>query len=241
MFDDDDAGEGFTIEVDFGRPIPLFPLDGVVLLPMALLKLYIFEPRYRNMVRDVIESDGVFAMAVFEGDRWKQEYHGAPPIRRSVCVAKIVKHQSLPGGDWHVIVQGVCRARVVQELSADADRLYRAAVLAPLESGRHDEDELCVVRDGLLSTLGTAPLTDLVSVRSVLRELESREIPTDALMEVVTLGVLSDKKVQYRLLAEGNIFRRSEIVEQELGRLRRVMARASLQWDPDAPSGVTWN
>jgi ATP-dependent Lon protease len=41
--------------------IPLFPLD-VVLLPGANLPLHIFEPRYRRMVRDCLESKSEFGM-----------------------------------------------------------------------------------------------------------------------------------------------------------------------------------
>ena len=34
--------------------LPVFPLSGVLLLPGMLLPLHIFEPRYRNMVRDAL-------------------------------------------------------------------------------------------------------------------------------------------------------------------------------------------
>ena len=66
-------------------------------------------------------------------------------------------------------------------------------------------------------------------------------MPTPALLEVVTLSVLNDKPVQYRLLSEGDIFRRGEIVEEELGRLRHLLERAKDQFDPEAPGGVSWN
>ena len=37
--------------------IPIFPLPNVVLFPSALLPLHIFEPRYRAMVADALESE----------------------------------------------------------------------------------------------------------------------------------------------------------------------------------------
>ena len=42
--------------VDFNRPIPLFPLSCVSLLPHAVQGLHIFEPRYRQMVEDVLRK-----------------------------------------------------------------------------------------------------------------------------------------------------------------------------------------
>src|SRR5499427_2855005 len=41
--------------------IPLFPLN-VVLLPGASLPLHIFEPRYRQMVKDCLEKKSEFGM-----------------------------------------------------------------------------------------------------------------------------------------------------------------------------------
>lgn len=235
------SDEGVSVQVNFSKPSPLFPLDGVVLLPHALLKLSIFEPRYRQMVADVLDSHGFIAMAIFEGTRWKQEYHGSPPIRRHVCLGRIVQHQKLPGGDYHILLQGICRARIRQELPPDGERLYRMAMLEPIEVERKNEDDLFLVRDGLMSALHAEPLPELSAVRSVLRELEQREVPTPALMEVVTLSVLNDKPVQYRLLSEGSIFRRGEIIERELGRMKTLMESARRQVDDSAPPGVTWN
>lgn len=229
------------IQVDFGKPFPLFPLDNVVLLPHALLKLFIFEPRYRQMVEEALDGPGFIAMAVFEGDRWRKEYHGNPPIRRCVCVGKIVQHHRLPDGNHHVLLQGVCRAAIRKELPIDDDRLFRRAMLEPLEIDQKDEEDLFILRDGLMTSLRAEPLTELASVRSVLREMEQRDLPTATLMEVVTLSVLNDRPVQYRLLAEGDIYRRCEIMERELGRLRGVLEAARQQHDPDAPPGVAWN
>ena len=36
--------------------VPLFPLAGAILFPRSQLPLHIFEPRYREMVRDAIEG-----------------------------------------------------------------------------------------------------------------------------------------------------------------------------------------
>lgn len=233
--------ERTSIQVNFARPYPLFPLDGVVLLPHALLKVFIFEPRYRQMVEHALDGPGFIAMAVFEGDSWRKHYHGNPPIRRHVCLGKIAQHQKLPDGNYNLLLQGVCRARILREIPPDESRLYRTAQLEPIETEQREEDDLFILRDGLMTSLRADPLPELASVQSVLREVEAREVPTQALIEVVTLSVLNDKPVQYRLLAEGDIFRRCEIVEKELGRLKHLLESAKDQYDPDAPGGVSWN
>jgi Lon protease-like protein len=230
-----------SIQVNFGKPFPLFPLDGVVLLPHALLRLFIFEPRYRQMIEDALDGPRQIAMAVFEGDRWRQEYHGNPPVRRSVCIGQIIQHQALPDGNYRIGLQGVCRAQIREEIAPDGERLYRAAMLEPTETVEPSEDELFLVRDGVLTRLGSEPLSELTTVRAVGQQLAAREISTPALLEVVTLNVLNDKSLQYRLLAEGDVVRRGEIIERELRRLGRVLESARKQFDPDAPPGVSWN
>ncbi len=56
----------------FEGAIPVFPLPNVAFFPQTLLPLHIFEPRYRAMVADVIEGDGLIAMALLR-PAWEVE------------------------------------------------------------------------------------------------------------------------------------------------------------------------
>src|SRR5262249_36038830 len=58
--------------------LPLFPLP-TVLFPGALLPLHIFEPRYRAMVREVLDGHRVLAV-VFVTDAGQLDAHGHPAI-----------------------------------------------------------------------------------------------------------------------------------------------------------------
>ena len=42
--------------------LPIFPLPAAILFPRAQLPLHIFEPRYRDMVRDAIDGPGRIGM-----------------------------------------------------------------------------------------------------------------------------------------------------------------------------------
>src|SRR5262249_29460440 len=48
--------------------IPVFPLPNVVLFPKVQLPLHIFEPRYREMVRDAMNGERLIGMALLKGD-----------------------------------------------------------------------------------------------------------------------------------------------------------------------------
>ena len=42
--------------------VPIFPLNGAVLLPACDLPLNIFEPRYLNMIDDALKNDRLIGM-----------------------------------------------------------------------------------------------------------------------------------------------------------------------------------
>lgn len=227
--------------------MPVFPLREVVLLPHAAIPLHIFEPRYREMIEDALDGAGQIAMAVFEGERWQQEYHGRPPIRPAVCIGQILQHEKLPDGRYNIVLQGICRARIEEEVGgADSETEYRVARLAPV--GLSDSEEsLEVSRERIRDLLDTAQLRQFVDLRgqpiaeTLLGYVERPDVPTTAIVDLVGHLIVREPNVKYGLLAEGDAEHRADIVEHELRHLRTIIAKASLQVDPNAPKGVSWN
>ena len=57
-----------TDPVQLPSSIPVMALSGVTLFPNALLPLYIFEPRYRQMLASVLAGDRIFAVGMVRPD-----------------------------------------------------------------------------------------------------------------------------------------------------------------------------
>lgn len=232
-----------TISVNFAKPVPLFPLDSVTLLPQQVLPLHIFEPRYRQMVEHVLDGSGQIAMAVFRGERWKQEYHGRPPLRPCVCIGQIIQHERLADGRYNLLLQGVCRAKIVDESPPSAERLYREAMLEPLSTPLAEETtpEL----DGMRRTVGRmltdGPLTHFAAAEAVAEYADDEDVPTNAFFELIAFTLISDPEVRYRLLAESDALRRVGVVEDELRRLESLLRRAERQHPEQWPKGCSWN
>jgi Lon protease-like protein len=227
--------------------MPIFPLREVVLFPHAAIPLHIFEDRYREMVADALDASGQIAMAVFEGERWTEEYHGRPPVRPAVCVGQILQHESLPDGRFNVILQGVCRARIEEEIAdEDSDTLYRVARLEPVGVNASDEG-LDTHRERVRDLLDTAQIKQFVDLRgepiaeTIMGYIDRPDVPTAAVLDLVGHLIVREPNVKYGLLAEPDIEQRAEMVEHELRHLRTMIAKASLQVDPEAPKGVSWN
>jgi len=109
--------------------LPVFPLPDVVLLPYEMVPLHIFEPRYRRMVEDLLETKGHLALVRPVPD-WEAKTEGAPRLAARMGVGQIVRHEREPDGRLHILVRGIARADLVEELPTDTPyRLVRARLV----------------------------------------------------------------------------------------------------------------
>ncbi len=107
---------------DLPETLGVFPLPNVVLFPHAHLPLHVFEPRYRALLRDALEGERMFVMAVKCSDK-------PGDVCPIACAASIADHQALPGGRADVILRG---ERVVELGEAVADTPYRISRITEL-------------------------------------------------------------------------------------------------------------
>jgi Lon protease-like protein len=120
------------------RPCRLFPLPNLVLFPHAILPLHIFEPRYREMTEDALAGDRQVTIVQIRpmapGAPWTEP----APIMDVGCLGRIVQHERLPDGRFHLLLLGRKRVRLVREL--DSPKLYRIAEATILEDRELEEN-----------------------------------------------------------------------------------------------------
>tara|TARA_B100002052_G_C15560436_1_gene453170 strand:- start:18 stop:602 length:585 start_codon:yes stop_codon:yes gene_type:complete len=86
------------------KDLPLFPLN-LVLLPFEKLPLYIFEPRYKIMVKNSIKSSDPFGIVL-------REKEGIHNTGCQVRVTRVIKEYD--GGEYDIIVQGTERFSILK-------------------------------------------------------------------------------------------------------------------------------
>ena len=89
--------------------MPVMPLPGAVLFPHALLPLYIFEPRYREMLESALSCDRMFCVALIKPScpEWEAPedfFHLATVGLIRACVGR-------GDGTSNLILQGLHRVR----------------------------------------------------------------------------------------------------------------------------------
>ena len=104
--------------------VPLFPLPGAILFPRSQIPLHIFEPRYREMVRDVIDGAGQIAMI----QPLRLDDDNLAPLYGVGCVGEVVGVEELDDGRFNIVLLGSNRFRLVKETDVDAP--YRCGDVA---------------------------------------------------------------------------------------------------------------
>jgi Lon protease-like protein len=207
------------------QALKVFPLPSVVLFPGSGLPLHIFEERYREMVRDAMAADRVIALVQPEPEADLHDPH--PPIRPLCCVGTIARHQQLPDGRSNIVVQGVVRARLLDELPAT--HLYREfrAQLLPDADGAQDwgaSEEM--VRQAVLEVAARLP----PDVGQGLVQVAARA-KGGALADAVASAVVPDLDRRFALLAELDVGVRYRSLLSDIG---EVIARLT-PVDPQGP------
>src|ERR1043165_8755102 len=101
--------------------VPIFPLPGAILFPRSQLPLHIFEPRYREMVRDAIDGAGQIAMI----QPHRLDDDNQAPLYDVGCVGELVGIEELDDGRFNIVLMGSHRFRLIREVDLDAS--YRCA------------------------------------------------------------------------------------------------------------------
>ena len=230
-----------TIEVNFDRTVPLFPLPDTVLLPHECVPLHIFEPRYRQMVSHCLDESGQIAIATFKPEFRDYEGNGPVPLRQAVCVGQIIRHDRFADGRYLIFLHGVCRARINELLEPSDSRAYRLGRLEPLENHGEPLDPMPKVRSELRRLLSGPRLRRLCDAERLLKCIDSDEISTRAVVELVAHTVVHDTELKYALLAEPQPPRRAGILTRELRVVDRLVRLADQQSFREWPKGISWN
>jgi Lon protease-like protein len=105
--------------------VPVMTLPSATLFPQALLPLYIFEPRYRQMLADMLRTNRMFTVAMQKPGRARE----TPCAVAGLGLIRVsVDHQD---GTSHLILQGLARVQLVKTLRT---RPYRIVAIRPLKS-----------------------------------------------------------------------------------------------------------
>jgi Lon protease-like protein len=105
--------------VKLPREVPVMTLPNATLFPQALLPLYIFEPRYRQMLADTLHSNRMFSVAM----RRPGSSRETPLAVAGLGLIRVsVGHKD---GTSHLILQGLARVELEEAVRYKPYRIQR--------------------------------------------------------------------------------------------------------------------
>lgn len=186
--------------------IPVFPLDGALLLPGGELPLQIFEPRYLNMVDDAMAGDRVIGMLQTRGGS-----RARPMLSDVGCLGRITSYAETSDGRYLITLTGLCRFETGEELDL---RLPYRQVRASYARFAHDlgRDEDAEAGDAARGRFATA-LKRYLNRRELDIDWDTAsEAPLEALVNSLCMGLPFEPAEKQALLEAEDLNRRFEVL-----------------------------
>ena len=121
--------------------VPLFPLPNVVLFPKTPVPLYIFEDRYRTMIRETLAGTGELVIALLRSGS-EQSYSSISAVHDIACLGKIETHEELEDGKYNIVVVGLHRVRILREVQHSPYRLVEVERIEEKPYTEHSDEVL---------------------------------------------------------------------------------------------------
>ncbi len=191
--------ERYQTPDDLPDAIPVFPLDGALLLPRAQLPLNIFEPRYLQMVETAMSGDRIIGMIQTDGSASDDD---PPPLCKIGCAGRITSYTETPDNRILITLGGICRFEVESEIRSSAPfrsvaanfDAFRNDLIAGLGEEEVDREELLRAFRAYLDAndlqadwqeITSVPNEALVNALSMMSPYQARD--KQALLEAVDL------------------------------------------------------
>jgi hypothetical protein len=179
--------------------IPLFPLPEVVLFPDTTRPLLIYEPRYRAMVADALETNKIIGMVRLRPG-YEKDYEGRPPIEAVGCAGVIEDYQKLPDGRYAILLRGLTTFRIVSE---DQRKPYRLARIEAIPELLKDDERgpLSTLRERISKLLNTVLPLDV--------EPPDPGLDDDEFVNVVSQALKMSEEARQDLLERNSMIARA--------------------------------
>ena len=192
--------------------VPVMTLPETVFFPQALLPLHIFEPRYRQMLRDVLARDRLFAVARL--DPVLAAKPGAvEPANPIACIGIIRACQKADSDTSNLLLQGICRVEIQRVVREHPYRLVAVRPLSSTAGGSHAQLE--VERLEVMRLLNLRRRLGTPAPKGMTQFLESIE-DIDTFADIAAFNLCESGACKQKLLEELDTRRRLQLFATQL-------------------------
>jgi len=194
---------------NFSGIVPVFPLSTVVFFPNTLLPLHIFEPRYRDMLNDSLNSEKIIAMALLKPG-WDENYYGSPEVFDVAGMGRIVSSETFDDGRSNIVLYGLKRIKIVEFTE---DKPYRKARIELLEN-KSGDDEINY-KENLKNVV--SDWNDMLGAKHKEHQLNiNMDLPLENLTDVMASVIFTNIFDRQSYLEETNVQKRAAMLIESM-------------------------
>lgn len=206
-------------DIAIPNEVPVMTLSSAVLFPQAMMPLFIFEPRYKEMLSDVLNTDRIFALATLD-ERTEEATNSETPYSiAGIGVVRACKKN--PDGSSNLVLQGLARVEFESIVSEEPYRKARIRQILSEPGG--PEDRIAALKSRLLSLLQTQRRLGAGIPKEVLHFLGNISEPENAL-DLAIYTLCPSATLKQELLETRGILPRYEkfadFLQSEIERLK---------------------
>lgn len=206
--------------------VPVMTLPEVVFFPQALLPLHIFEPRYRQMLRDVLATDRLFAVARLDAARAAKPGL-VEPLHHIASVGIVRACQKSENDTSNLLLQGLTRIEVLETVREDPYRIVSIRALGTAKGGSAEQIE--TLRTEVMRLVNIRRRLGAPAPEGFSKFLESID-DSDAFADLVAFNLCDDGELKQTLLETLETRRRLQLFATRLkAEIEEIRLRKKLQ------------
>lgn len=199
-------GSDNALPEGFDGSVKLFPLPNLVIFPGVIQALHLFEARYRQMLEDALKGDSLITMAL-PSEASSADLQLSPTLCPSVCIGKIITHHRLDDGRYNLLLMGIQRARIIEEL--EGDKPYRRARVEIVQDHCDaSEEQVNQARLKLVQLFRRRASAAVVEDEELIRNLTNPELPFGMLVDLICFSTGADSEFMYQMLETQDVWTR---------------------------------
>src|SRR5882672_5413218 len=183
------------MEITLPVEIPVMTLPNTAFFPQALMPLHIFEPRYRQMLRDVLATNRLFAVAGLDPRRFDEPGLFEPP-HRIASVGIVRACQENENGTSNLLLQGICRVEITHIVTDEPYRRIRVRALASQPGASAHDNEILRTELSRLLALKVRLAEGASDLSAFLKTVDDPE----AFVDIAAFSLCESAKLKQKLL-----------------------------------------
>ena len=186
---------------------PLFPLPNFVMFPVVGNEFIIFEPRYKEMVKNIIENEKFITITLLK-QGWENNYENSPEIYKIGTLCYLTNFEHNKNGNYKITLLGLEKVEINE---TEQTKSFRIVATTPMKEmiSIVDEREKCkVLLDKFLNLVNN--IDDSINFNL----FSDIEIKLEMLVNLISMAMKIPGEEKQKLLELPEINLRYEVLLQ---------------------------